>query len=108
MPCFHQLKFNTTDNLSHSQLVNRRALLPETLALSGQTFFSPRDLPPERYHSMELVLKKEIPVGPQLEPEPLVKRVCDAARDLGRADSDRDFVRQPAPPGICAYPASHC
>jgi hypothetical protein len=42
--------------------VNRPALLPETLALSGLTFSSPRNLPQERYHSMEPVLKKEIPV----------------------------------------------
>jgi hypothetical protein len=37
---------------------NRTAFLPQTLAFSGQTFFWPRNLPQERYNSMELVPKK--------------------------------------------------
>jgi hypothetical protein len=39
----------------------RPAFLPQTLAFSGQTFFWPRNLPQERYNSMEPVPKKEIP-----------------------------------------------
>jgi len=40
---------------------NRPAFLPQTLVFSGQTFFWPRNLPQERYNSMEPVPKKEIP-----------------------------------------------
>jgi hypothetical protein len=41
---------------------NCPAFLPQTLAFSGQTFFWPRNLPQERYNSIEPVPKKEIPV----------------------------------------------
>ena len=40
---------------------NRPAFLPQTPAFSGQTFFWPRNLPQERYNSVEPVPKKEIP-----------------------------------------------
>jgi hypothetical protein len=41
--------------------MNRPASRPQTLAFSGQTFFWPRNLHQQRYNSIELVAKKEIP-----------------------------------------------
>jgi hypothetical protein len=42
--------------------VNRPVFLPQTQAFSGQKFFWPRNLPQERYNSIEPAPKKEIPV----------------------------------------------
>jgi hypothetical protein len=44
-----------------STAMNRPASRPQTLAFSGQTFFWPRNLHQQRYNSIELVAKKEIP-----------------------------------------------
>jgi hypothetical protein len=58
-----QLNWRALDEAGEARTAaNRPAFLPQTLAFSGQTFFWPRNLPQERYNSMEPVQKKEIPV----------------------------------------------
>jgi len=57
-----QLAWRALDEAGEARTAaNRPAFLPQTLAFSGQTFFWPRNLPQERYNSMEPVQKKEIP-----------------------------------------------
>jgi hypothetical protein len=58
-----QLTWRALDEAGEARTAaNRPAFLPQTLAFSGQTFFWPRNLPQERYNSIEPVPKKEIPV----------------------------------------------
>jgi hypothetical protein len=57
-----QLTSRALDEAGEARTVaNRPAFLPQTPAFSGQTFFWPRNLPPERYNPMEPLPKKEIP-----------------------------------------------
>jgi hypothetical protein len=57
-----QLTWRALDEAGETRTAaNRPAFFPQTLALSGQTFFWPRNLPQERNTSIERVPKKEIP-----------------------------------------------
>ena len=57
-----QLNWRTLDEAGEARTVaNRLPFLPQALALSGQTFFWPRNLPQEAMQFLGPVLKKEIP-----------------------------------------------
>ena len=72
-----QLTWRALDEAGEARTAaNRPAFLPQTLAFSVQTFFWPRNLPQERYNSMEPVPKKEIPDKGCLSPSVPIGSGC--------------------------------
>jgi len=58
------LTWRTLDEAGEARTAaNRLVFLPQTQAFSGRKFFWPRNLPQERYTSIELAPKMEIPVS---------------------------------------------
>jgi hypothetical protein len=99
-----QLTWRALDEAGEARTAaTRPAFLPQTLAFSGQTFFWPRNLPQDRYNSIEPVPKKEIPDGMKKTP-----RIILCLMLAGAISQARPVQAQAGPCDILAAAGTPC